>query len=93
VLSFLAVEGLWRSPVAHLVRNEGVRGSNPLSSTHRHPRAGDVFAIVFVAIRGGQLGQRQRKGKEQVANTASSSLTVRVQVEGVVDGRAAAEHR
>jgi len=25
--------GLWRSPVAHLVRIEGVRGSNPLSST------------------------------------------------------------
>ena len=27
------VMGLWRSPVAHLVRIEGVRGSNPLSST------------------------------------------------------------
>src|SRR6185503_15392257 len=26
--------GLWRSPVAHLVRIEGVRGSNPLSSTN-----------------------------------------------------------
>ena len=26
--------GLWRSPVAHLVRIEGVRGSNPLSSTY-----------------------------------------------------------
>jgi hypothetical protein len=26
-------QGLWRSPVAHLVRIEGVRGSNPLSST------------------------------------------------------------
>ena len=26
-------EGLWRRPVAHLVRIEGVRGSNPLSST------------------------------------------------------------
>ena len=25
--------GLWRSPVAHLVRIEGARGSNPLSST------------------------------------------------------------
>ncbi len=28
------VSGLWRSPVAHLVRIEGVRGSNPLSSTY-----------------------------------------------------------
>src|SRR5699024_3528195 len=28
--------GLWRSPVAHLVRIEGVRGSNPLSSTMGH---------------------------------------------------------
>src|SRR5699024_2077554 len=28
--------GLWRSPVAHLVRIEGVRGSNPLSSTMAH---------------------------------------------------------
>ena len=28
-----APKGLWRSPVAHLVRIEGVRGSNPLSST------------------------------------------------------------
>ncbi len=26
-------QGLWRRPVAHLVRIEGVRGSNPLSST------------------------------------------------------------
>ena len=25
--------GLWRSPVAHLVRNERVTGSNPVSST------------------------------------------------------------
>src|SRR5450755_1495786 len=28
------ISGLWRSLVAHLVRIEGVRGSNPLSSTH-----------------------------------------------------------
>ena len=27
------LKGLWRSPVAHLVRIEGVRGSTPLSST------------------------------------------------------------
>ena len=30
-------EGLWRSPVAHLVRIEGVRGSIPLSSTLVRP--------------------------------------------------------
>jgi hypothetical protein len=29
----LPFSGLWRSLVAHLVRIEGVRGSNPLSST------------------------------------------------------------
>jgi hypothetical protein len=28
-------QGLWRRPVAHLVRIEGVRGSNPLSSTKK----------------------------------------------------------
>jgi hypothetical protein len=33
LLRWLPVLGLWRSPVAHLVRIEGVRGSNPLSST------------------------------------------------------------
>jgi hypothetical protein len=30
---FTAGWGLWRSLVAHLVRIEGARGSNPLSST------------------------------------------------------------
>ena len=37
----LLAKGLWRSPVAHLVRIEGVRGSTPLSSTpspHDHRR-------------------------------------------------------
>ena len=36
-------KGLWRSPVAHLVRIEGVRGSTPLSSTpspHDHDAVG-----------------------------------------------------
>ena len=36
-VNLAAAQGLWRSPVAHLVRNEGVRGSNPLSSTPTHP--------------------------------------------------------
>ena len=33
MLTWARLRGLWRSPVAHLVRIEGVRGSNPLSST------------------------------------------------------------
>ena len=39
----LSAEGLWRSPVAHLVRIEGVRGSNPLSSTKM------AMAIILLA--------------------------------------------
>ena len=34
------LKGLWRSPVAHLVRIEGVRGSTPLSSTPSRQRPG-----------------------------------------------------
>src|SRR5690242_11884130 len=45
--------GLWRSPVAHLVRIEGVRGSNPLSSTQ--PRGGvgpsGTASLLFVQQR------------------------------------------
>ena len=33
LLAFMGTKGLWRRLVAHLVRIEGVRGSNPLSST------------------------------------------------------------
>ena len=51
VLSCGAVEGLWRSPVAHLVRNEGVRGSNPLSSTTQHRRSRSIRRTITVSIR------------------------------------------
>lgn len=44
-----ASSGLWRSPVAHLVRIERVRGSNPLSSTDRRkgllPTGGGPFVV------------------------------------------------
>ena len=39
-------EGLWRRPVAHLVRIEGVRGSNPLSSTQIRCRCESTWSGV-----------------------------------------------
>gem|GEM_PF-1730144 len=38
--------GVWLSPVEHLVRDEGVGGSNPLTPTHNTP--GDpLIAFLF----------------------------------------------
>ena len=45
------LKGLWRSPVAHLVRIEGVRGSTPLSSTpSQHDPADAVGATAPAAF-------------------------------------------
>lgn len=40
---------MWRSPVAHLVRIEGARGSNPLISTVKTPRSADRGALFWGA--------------------------------------------
>src|SRR5664279_5953058 len=40
------ISGLWRSPVAHLVRIEGVRCSNPLSSTTKPNEYGRSSALM-----------------------------------------------
>src|SRR5919198_1030756 len=47
-----AGRGLWRRPVAHLVRIEGVRGSNPLSSTLTHLDLGKLSRKIVEHILG-----------------------------------------
>src|SRR5215218_4989557 len=68
-------EGLWRSPVAHLVRIEGVRGSNPLSSTPSPHDGGrrDHWSrrppSSYVTLRSGGE-QRLRRPPQQVLGLA-----------------------
>jgi hypothetical protein len=48
LVTFRTGWGLWRSPVAHLVRIEGARGSNPLSSTTVYR---SLYRLVFTRAR------------------------------------------
>ena len=62
-------KGLWRSPVAHLVRIEGVRGSTPLSSTpSQHDTADAVGALRPGGVRRSRTPDRGRPRRGRSSN-------------------------
>ncbi len=64
-------QGLWRSPVAHLVRIEGVRGSNPLNSTANPRPAGLGFfdaPMIKCAILGAECAIATSAARDRALN-------------------------
>lgn len=46
ILSFAPFVGAWLSPVEHLVRDEGVGGSNPLTPTSESAEVATMYSEI-----------------------------------------------
>ena len=85
-VSWWTISGLWRSPVAHLVRIEGVRGSNPLSSTEsrcgtsvsERVRRSNDSPVWIAPGRALSCGARRRHQVARVRRRSSQSVALAV---------------